>query len=165
MNHCGHAMCCRTRLTVVAINAVLSWIIITWSDRHCPQSGTWLHHSNTCPALHYRTCVTERWPKSPLSDKFGNVLNSSRIHRSHKPLWCCKPSRDWTVTITLCLFSVWSTLLPFPFSTHLPFLPHPSLSLFLTCSCFLYFILRLMCICTDFKLDFNLYWGLWPICN
>ena len=28
-----------------------------------------------------------------------------------------------------------------------------------------YFILRLMCICTDFKLDFNLYWGLWPICN
>ena len=22
-----------------------------------------------------------------------------------------------------------------------------------------------MCICTDFKLYFNLYWGLWPICN
>ena len=26
-------------------------------------------------------------------------------------------------------------------------------------------VVRLMCICTDFKLDFNLYWGLWPICN
>ena len=149
MNHCGHAMCCRTRLTVVAINAVLSWIIITWSDRHCPQSGTWLHHSNTCPALHYRTCVIERWSKSLLSDKFGNILNSSRIPRSPNPLWCCKPSRDRTVTITLCLFSVWvhTPSLPLLYS---PPIPSPPLSLSLS-HLFMFFVFY-------FKINVYMYW-------
>jgi len=69
---------------------------------------------------------------SPFSNKFCNILNSSRIRRSHKPLWCCKPSRERTVTKTLCLFSVWVHT---PSLSHLPF-PSPSHPLSLSvCLC------------------------------
>ena len=65
-----------------------------------------------------------------------NVLNSSRIHQSHKPLWCFKPSRDRTVTKMLCLLSVsWLLLFLLLFlllAFH--FLPHPLLSLSLSLS-------------------------------
>ena len=38
-----------------------------------------------------------------------NIFNSSRIHHSHKPLWCFQPSRERTVTKTLWLFSISTT--------------------------------------------------------
>ena len=66
-----------------------------------------------------------------------NIFNSSRIHHSHKPLWCFQPSRDRTVTKTLWLFSISTSpslsvsCSPFPPP---PPTPHHPLSLFLSVS-------------------------------